>query len=291
MRQDRHTLLLTPNWRWDCTPLSVDTLQPPVSPPLEMAYISAGIVGDHRLIDAYSANLSLDSLAVELADDPPSKIVISTAASILYWRCPPFTVDAVRAAVAVSREVCDAQIVLIGPHPTFSPDWVLDRTGADLCWRGGVERQFAAWLEGPRESRYAHRSGGASDICIEPARQIPAARMEVLPLRSPYPPHMWCVTDEERHLVAGYESGALAEASRGCPWACVYCAKAPVRDRFNRRPLEVLTEEWDELARFGVEYVFFIDETFNIGGLISKLSWRRSRRGRLGLDSKGDRSS
>jgi hypothetical protein len=83
---------------------------------------------------------------------------------------------------------------------------------------------------------------------------------------TPYPPHMWCLDDTERALFGSLTSGALLEASRGCPWACSYCAKGPVRDRFDRRPVRHVARELAALVERGVDYVFFIDETFNLPG-------------------------
>jgi hypothetical protein len=64
--------------------------------------------------------------------------------------------------------------------------------------------------------------------------------------------------------VAGVDKGALAEASRGCPWACEYCAKGPVRSAYSRRRLEFIKSEIRQLKKLGYNYAFFIDETFNL---------------------------
>jgi B12-binding domain/radical SAM domain protein of rhizo-twelve system len=56
--------------------------------------------------------------------------------------------------------------------------------------------------------------------------------------------------------------GAEMEASRGCPYHCTFCAKDNFRNNYRKRPLPVILQELDRLARQGVEYIYFIDEIF-----------------------------
>src|SRR5690606_9797356 len=56
--------------------------------------------------------------------------------------------------------------------------------------------------------------------------------------------------------------GAEVEASRGCPYACTFCAKMDFRDRYRRRALDPLLDEIDGLIAQGVTYLYFIDEIF-----------------------------
>jgi hypothetical protein len=56
--------------------------------------------------------------------------------------------------------------------------------------------------------------------------------------------------------------GAEVEASRGCPFACTFCAKENYRDVYRRRDLGLLLEEIDGLIADGARYVYFVDEIF-----------------------------
>jgi len=56
--------------------------------------------------------------------------------------------------------------------------------------------------------------------------------------------------------------GAEVEASRGCPYHCTFCAKENFRNKYRRRPANLVLQEIDALARQGVEYIYFIDEIF-----------------------------
>jgi B12-binding domain/radical SAM domain protein of rhizo-twelve system len=56
--------------------------------------------------------------------------------------------------------------------------------------------------------------------------------------------------------------GAEIEISRGCPYHCTFCAKENFRDKYRKRPLDVVMDELDGLVAQGVRYVYFIDEIF-----------------------------
>jgi B12-binding domain/radical SAM domain protein of rhizo-twelve system len=56
--------------------------------------------------------------------------------------------------------------------------------------------------------------------------------------------------------------GAEVEASRGCPYSCTFCAKENFRNKYRRRPADVVLDEIALLQGQGTEYVYFIDEIF-----------------------------
>jgi B12-binding domain/radical SAM domain protein of rhizo-twelve system len=56
--------------------------------------------------------------------------------------------------------------------------------------------------------------------------------------------------------------GAEMEVSRGCPYACSFCAKLDFRDQYRRRPLQTVLAEIDGLIAQGVRYIYFVDEIF-----------------------------
>jgi anaerobic magnesium-protoporphyrin IX monomethyl ester cyclase len=260
---------VTPNWRWDSSPLAVDTLRPPVAPPLEWAYL-AGELGSSRLgvVDAYAEDLSLTETAERIVAESPSIVVLATAPSLLYWRCPPLSLRAPALLITALRERDPAtRVVLIGPHGTHSPRYAAETSGADLVWRGATEHEFARLISTDRleSSPCTYEVDGTvhTSVFVEPAASIGPADYGIYS-RELYRPHMWLVTDEERQALGYLSSGALAEASRGCPWSCPYCSKGPVRDRYERRTIESIRREIECAVEVGFDYVFFIDETFNI---------------------------
>jgi len=269
MSKHERILLLTPNWLWDDAPLPVDTLAVPVATPLEFAYLYTGLIpaADVHVIDAYATRVSEQQLGLMVMDIAPTAVVVTTTPSLLYWRCPPMTVEAPRRAISVVKQVCSAPVTIIGPHGTASPRWALEQTGADWCYRGAFEKELPGILISggyERSACIASADGLEGRISVLAAHDLPRASFDWLGGGTEYTPHMWSVTEEEIAMLPHCQRGLLLEASRGCPWSCVYCAKAPVRDRFSRRSLRDLEAELEQAVRLGVEYVFFIDETFNI---------------------------
>lgn len=260
---------LTPNWRWDASPLSVDTLRPPPTPPLEWAYLAAGSLGGSlHVVDAYATDATAAAAAEQAMAHDPAVVVLSTAPSLLYWRCPPFSVHAPRTATEALRNAgYDGDILLVGPHGTHSPRWALDAIGATAAWRGSSDVRLGEMLDNGswRHSKYVAAEGRLGAVCVDAAADLPIARHEIYPVAD-YRPHMWTVDHAEALAAGALARGALAEASRGCPWSCFYCAKGPVRDNYGRRPAERVIAELGQLANEGFDYVFFVDETFNIAG-------------------------
>src|SRR3954471_8215847 len=86
---------------------------------------------------------------------------------------------------------------------------------------------------------------------------------------SAIPPLRWSADDIRHHHhhhhrfdAAPSGPGAEMEVSRGCPYHCSFCAKDNFRDKYRKRPMQVLLDELDGLTANGVEYVYFIDEIF-----------------------------
>ena len=295
MSQPARVLLLTPNWRWDETPLPVDTLTVPIAPPLEFAYLSAGLrqAADVHVVDAYASGLDEEQLSKLVSDIDPTAVVVTTTPSLLYWRCPPMTVAAPLRAINVIKQACPAPVTIIGPHGTASPRWALERTGADWCYRGAFERELPRLLisgDYGASDHVASGDGRLGTTSVLAARDLPAAGFRWLDWDAGYEPHMWSVTPEERAVAAECRRGLLLEASRGCPWSCAYCAKAPVRDSYGRRPADMVEAEIEQVSELGADYVFFIDETFNITGpeFVHLLGLLHSRKLRFGFQGRPD---
>lgn len=261
---------VTPNFEWDTSPLPTDTLRPPITPALEWSYLSRGL-GKHfaGCINSYSQNATLTAAVDDVLSWDPTHVVISTVASLLYYRCPPFTVKAAEAVVGELR-LRDYQgiVIVVGPHASHSPAWTLQKVGADIAWRGSTDVRLARdlvadpTLRSSAHAYYVSRSA-PSTMAIDLAADLPEADLTTELPSERYRPHAWLLDDEEAHLLDA-RFGLLLESSRGCPWSCSYCAKGPIRDRFGRRSIDILERELQSATELGWEYCFFADETFNI---------------------------
>ena len=256
-------VFVTPNWRWDTYPLPVDTLIVPPAPPLEWAYTGAVMSDTYlvELIDCYAGDLSRESFCAQLAEINPDYTVVSTAPSLLFWRCPPMSILAAEVAVSSAKRACSTKTIIVGPHGIHSPKWTKHSTGADFVFEGVPEFGLKKFIS----SEIIGADCGSCEPSKSLAKHLPIADFSIFDWQLAYHPHMWSVTDAEMYgLFSGkVPKSAVLEASRGCPWTCAYCAKQPFRDLFSQRNLNHLQAEMRQLAELGVQYVFFADETFN----------------------------
>lgn len=235
--------------------------------PLELGYARALLEArghDVRLLDAQLSGSDIASLATEVERFRPDVTVLTTAPSYLFWRCAPPELRVPMQAARALRPHTE-RLIAVGPHASTTPAAVLRKLEADAVVMGECEEvlvglvEAGPGLEAPLAS-VAHRApGGEVRVCGEPAsvdmRGLPALR--------------WRQDEIQRHRHHHHRfdrapngPGAELEASRGCPYACTFCAKENFRDRYRKRELEVVLDELDGLIADGVRYVYFIDEIF-----------------------------
>jgi B12-binding domain/radical SAM domain protein of rhizo-twelve system len=219
---------------------------------------------DVLMLDAHLCDLSLQAVADAVAAFAPGMTVVTTAPSYLFWRCA-------QPELRVPRAVLDAlgdrggRTVAIGPHGSVTPCAAMTKLGVDLVVRGEPEEVLAALAAPGADFRripgVVLRGPGGEIVVNGPPH---AGRFTDLP------PLRWPDTWIARHVHHHHRfdgapqqgPGAEVEASRGCPYACSFCAKMHFRDRYRRRALPALLEEIDALRAQGVTYLYFIDEIF-----------------------------
>jgi len=257
--------LVNPNWRFDGS-IYFGCREPHL--PLEYGYSRALLeAAGHEvvLIDAQLHDLEDDHVARSVADFHPDRLVIATAPSYLFWRCPPpelrvplRTLHAIRARAA--RPV---PTIVVGPHASTTPATALRKLGADAAVLGECEEILPALAAAPDRwdaiASVAHVVDGELRVNGTPH----AANMTGLPALQ------WTREDVARHRHHHHRfdrapggPGAEMEVSRGCPYHCTFCAKDNFRDDYRKRPIPTIVTELDGLIAGGAEYVYFIDEIF-----------------------------
>ena len=86
------------------------------------------------LIDAHLDGLSTHEVKARLDDFKPDFLVIPTAPSYLFWRCPPPELRVPRNWFAELEG--KAVKVAIGPHPSATPGATLRKLNCDIALRG-----------------------------------------------------------------------------------------------------------------------------------------------------------
>jgi anaerobic magnesium-protoporphyrin IX monomethyl ester cyclase len=260
--------------------------------PLELLFAAQKIAGrghDSQLIDAQTDGLTMEETRQRVAAYDPDFLVIPSAPSYLFWRCPPPELRIPREWFAgIADSAPRAARILIGPHGSATPKAALRKSGADAVIRGESEDALAALASEPWEMidglcfRKAdggeHYSDGLAVVDMQSLAALDYANYNV--------EKHW-----HRHHVfhQGSGRGAEVEFARGCPWNCTFCNKQLFRNKFRERPVEAVLLEIDRLIARGVDYVYFIDEIFGVGKNVLRLLEEIARRPvRIGFQTRID---
>ncbi len=213
------------------------------------------------VVDAQMESLTIAETARRLGN--PDFVVLPTAPSYLFWRCPPPELRVPREWVAGLRARTGAKFVLIGPHGSVTPGATLRKTRADAVIRGEHDQvlpllatQPWAMIDGLcwNDAQGLHLSEG---LGVTRMGELPAIDFADYPVE---------LHTHKHHVFEQVDGlGAELEFARGCPWSCSFCNKTLFRNKFRERPVSVVLEEIDALIARGVRYVYFIDEIFGVG--------------------------
>lgn len=213
------------------------------------------------LLDGHLMAMDDTTLAGQVAGFDPAFTVVTTAPSYLFWRCAPPELRVPRSFLAALGGRGGLTIA-VGPHGSVTPETTLAKLGVDMVVRGECEEalvEIASGLAPAAISGLAFREGSGFRVTGGPRATV----FKTLPALSW--PDEWIARHHHHHHrfeAAPDGPGAEVEASRGCPYACSFCAKIDFRDAYRRRDLSPLIEEIDRLVAQGATYLYFIDEIF-----------------------------
>jgi anaerobic magnesium-protoporphyrin IX monomethyl ester cyclase len=260
--------LLNPNW--DFKGSTYFGCQEPHTP-LELLFAAdqLHIAGHESLvIDAHTDNLSMDEARRRLDAFAPDFLVVPTAPSYLFWRCPP---PELRVPMEWFVGLHSKAIkVAIGPHPSATPGATIRKTGCDVALRGEPDQILAELASKPwpeivgccfrKEDDQLHISPGSAVTDMSALSPLDFKNHNVEAHR-----HRHHVFTDDHGL------GAELEFARGCPWACTFCNKTLFRNKFRERAVDTVLQEVDTLIARGVQYIYFIDEIFGVGKDVRRL--------------------
>ena len=237
--------------------------------PLELlfAYQQVQKAGDEALlVDAKLENLSTTDVAPKIRDFNPDFLVVPTAPSYLFWRCPPPELRVPREWFQTLRGW--GTQVAIGPHPSATPAATMRKTGCEIAMRGEPDQtipQLGTTLWHDIAGCCWHDDKGehiSAQLGVTDMKGLGALDFQNYPVE---------LHRHRHHVFSGEGHGAELEFARGCPWACTFCNKTLFRNKFRERSVEALLAEIDALIARGVDYIYFIDEIFGVGKNVLRL--------------------
>jgi len=221
---------------------------------------------DVLLIDAHMESLGAAEARERLNRFGEDFLVIPTAPSHLFWRCPqPELRVPMRWISALDRR---SLVIAVGPHGSATPRTALEKTRADVVLRGEPDQTLpmlstARWETIPgccwRDAYGVLHLGqglGVTDLQAGGAIEY-----------SEYPVHLH--THKHRVFPGNggdrLRLGAEVEFARGCHHSCTVGDKKLLHGQFRERSIEAVLKEIDGLISRGVDYIYFIDEIFGVG--------------------------
>ena len=224
------------------------------------------------LIDANIEELSPNQVSERLSQFREDFLVIPTAPSYLFWRCPQPELRVPASWISALRR--DSRIVVIGPHGSVTPIATLEKTGADIVLRGEPDQTLAQLATLPwemiagccwRDPNGAVRS--SPGLGVTDMRALGPLDYTDYPIERHAHKHHIFPGNGADHL----KLGAEVEFARGCPYSCTFCNKTLFRNKFRERELSSVLAEIDQLIARGVDYIYFIDEIFGVGKQVRTL--------------------
>ena len=224
------------------------------------------------LIDALMEDLSPEEVRTRLDAFHEDFLVIPTAPSYLFWRCPQPELRVPRQWMAALDR--PSTTVVIGPHGSATPLATLEKTGADVVLRGEPDSTLPQLATLPwdmiagccwRDSHGTVRVG--QGLGVTDMRALGTLDYSDYPVERHSHKHHIFPGNGADHL----RLGAEVEFARGCPWSCSFCNKTLFRNKYRERELPAVLAEIDQLIARGVDYIYFIDEIFGVGKRVRTL--------------------
>jgi anaerobic magnesium-protoporphyrin IX monomethyl ester cyclase len=225
------------------------------------------------LIDAQLQQLAPGQVKAELDNFHPDFLVIPTAPSYLFWRCPP---PELRVPQQWFNELASNAVkVAIGPHPSATPAATLKKLNCDVAMRGEPDQTLSQLASEPWSQIDGCCWRHGSSIHLNPSLGVTdMKKLGALSFENFYVEKR----EHRHHVFHGSGRGAELEFARGCPWACSFCNKTLFRNKFRERDLDAVLSEVDTLISRGVDYIYWIDEIFGVGKTVRQLLKELSRR-------------
>jgi B12-binding domain/radical SAM domain protein of rhizo-twelve system len=224
------------------------------------------------LVDAHMEGFPLERVRSIVERFAPDFLVVPTAPSYLFWRCPQPELRIPAQWIGALKG--HARAVIIGPHGSATPSAALAKTGADVVLRGEPDQTLgqlagSSWemIDGCCWQDDHGRTHLSSSLGVTNMQALGTVSYSDYPVEKHRHLHHVFPGNGADHL----HHGAEVEFARGCPYSCTFCNKTLFRNKFRERGLDAVIAEIDQLIERGVDYIYFIDEIFGVGKQVRAL--------------------
>lgn len=236
--------------------------------PLEMMYISASMDKKkikNKIIDLWGLNKEINDLKKILKR---AKIVIlCSAPSYLFWRDGTINAELPKKKIKEIKKINPGvKLILIGPHGTVMPETFFD-CPVDYIVRGEPDLVVSKLIKkiidkkNPSISGVCYKEKKVWKISKSYAFINDLAELPLIPFEKLNPKNYSWPKDPANYK---FNIRAVYEASRGCPFNCIFCFREGFRGKFRLKPLGHIKKELEKLRNLKVEYIYLIDETFGV---------------------------
>ncbi|MCD4652382.1 B12-binding domain-containing radical SAM protein, partial [bacterium] len=249
-------LLLKPCWNYPIDPgdSTYNRNWPPLAL-LNIASLLRQINVEVSILDAGTDKTGVEEVA-EIAQTFDQ--VFITSASLDRWQCPNLNLEPFIKTVFHLKNVCSS-IYLMGTHGSVRSREVLEKTGVSAIIRNEPEMTVVDICKGIPLDKIAgltfYRDG---EIIETPDRELMDMR------KLPVPAYDLIDISKYQYEVLG-DRFALLEASRGCPFDCMFCVKNMYGKGFRKKTIDQFIREIDYIVdEVGAKTAYFIDLEFTV---------------------------
>jgi len=241
-------------------------LVPPIAP-IGLAYLAASLKKEGHIVRILELCFSEDvekSISGCLSEFVPNIIGISirNVDNVTYAH-PVFYIPEIKRMVDCCKKLSGAKIILGGPGFTLLPEQILHYCGLSIGILGEGERTFPEVLRKIENGEDIDSVSGViyfkeGTYVKNIIRNMNSDDLNKLPL-----PERDLLSNE-RYLRDGGMGNI--QTKRGCCLNCIYCTYPLIEGRVFRlySPVRIAEELKMMVDRWGIDYVHFVDSTFNV---------------------------
>lgn len=260
-------IYVVPNWSKHDLKFTTVSLYIPKSIPLEAMYVKALLRPeiDFEIIDGNADDLSDEELRVRIEVSDADVMIFNTTVNYILWRCPPVDFEIPKRLMKICNNLKMITIA-IGPHSAADVDEVLNILGCDYLINGEPEVALSRFLNSFMQDKTVeglccreYKNGIAKEVTMKNLSIPDYDSVDILN----YEIHAWSDTTINELTEKGIK-GTIMEFSRGCIFHCPYCYRRKFRNNYRKKTIEQIEKEIVIVKDKGINYIYFIDEIFNI---------------------------